>query len=78
MMVCVKVTIAPRNAACFNVPREPTRYAATMVLPCPGVSACAAPKPNAIPMAAAIIHGRQRLLVKQPREWLGLRCGRLQ
>jgi hypothetical protein len=56
-MVCVRVTIPPRKAACFKVPREPTRYAATMVLPCPGVSACAAPKANAMPIATAIIHG---------------------
>src|ERR1700689_4194801 len=28
-----------------------------MVLPCPGVSACAAPKTNAMPIAATIIHG---------------------
>lgn len=57
LMVCVNVTIAPRNAACFRVPRDPTRYAATIVLPWPGVSACAAPRTNAMPMATAVIHG---------------------
>jgi len=57
LMVCVNVTIAPRKAACLSVPRDPTKYAATMVLPCPGVRACAAPNTNAIPNAATIIHG---------------------
>ena len=46
-MVCVNVTIEPRNNACFSVPRLPTRYAATMVLPCPGDSAWIEPKPKA-------------------------------
>ena len=32
-MVCVKVTMAPKNAACRIGPREPTKYAATIVLP---------------------------------------------
>ena len=34
--VCVMVTVNPKNAACLTVPREPTRYAPTIVLPCPG------------------------------------------
>ena len=57
LMVCVNVTIAPRNTACLNVPRDPTRYAATMVLPCPGVNACAAPRTNAAAIPTRIIHG---------------------
>ena len=47
LIVWVNVTIAPRNAACLNDPLEPTRYAATIVFPCPGEKACIAPSPNA-------------------------------
>src|ERR671926_51626 len=42
--VCVAVTIRPRSAAWRGVPRWPTRYAVTIVFPCPGESACAAPQ----------------------------------
>ena len=35
--VCVSVVTMPRTTACQIVPRSPTRYAATSVLPCPGV-----------------------------------------
>ncbi len=45
--VCVTVTIAPSANACRGRPRVPTRYAATIALPCPGDSACTAPQPNA-------------------------------
>ena len=38
------VTVRPSMTACQGVPRLPTRYAATTVLPCPGESACPAPK----------------------------------
>ena len=37
------------------VPREPTRYAATIVFPCPGDSACNAPSPSAASMQTRII-----------------------
>ena len=47
LAVCVKVTLAPSNAACFGAPRAPTRYAATIVLPWPGSRACKAPNQNA-------------------------------
>ena len=39
--------MSPSSTACQAVPREPTRYAATMVLPWPGSSACSAPSPAA-------------------------------
>jgi hypothetical protein len=39
LIVCVNVTMAPKTAACYTVARDPTRYAATIVLPCPGVKA---------------------------------------
>src|ERR1700680_3853719 len=57
LIVWVSVTIAPRKAACLRVPRDPTRYAATMVLPCPGVSAWAPPRTNAAARPTRIIHG---------------------
>ena len=38
--VWVTVTVRPRMAACCGVPRVPTRYAATIDLPWPGLSAC--------------------------------------
>src|ERR1035438_8885600 len=44
-------------------PRDPTRYAATMVLPCPGDRACTAPRPNAARM--------QRAISFQPRSFRG-------
>ena len=46
--VCAAVTTIPSNTACLAVPREPTRYAATTVLPCPGSRACSAPSSAAI------------------------------
>ena len=46
--VCVSVTMVPRAMAWYEVPREPTRYAATTVLPCPGVNAWSAPNASAI------------------------------
>ena len=39
LIVWVKVTMAPKKAACFKLARDPTKYAATIVLPCPGVKA---------------------------------------
>ena len=51
--VCVTVTVAPSAKAWRAVPRVPARYAATMALPCPGVSACAMPKTMASPSAMA-------------------------
>ncbi len=45
--VWVAVTVSPRIAACRGVPRAPTRYPATIVLPWPGESAWSAPQPNA-------------------------------
>ena len=53
-IVCVTVTIRPRSAACHGVPRWPTRYAVTIVFPCPGESACAAPQKSATPSEARI------------------------
>ncbi len=53
LTVCVNVTTAPSNSACRNVPRLPTRYAATIVFPWPGENACTAPNPNATANAAS-------------------------
>src|SRR4030095_8525523 len=41
--------MSPRITACQAVPREPTRYAATTVLPWPGSGACRAPQGPATP-----------------------------
>ena len=41
--VWANVVTRPRTTACRIVPRSPTRYAATIVFPCPGVKAWAAP-----------------------------------
>ena len=49
LMVCVNVTILPKITACFAVPLSPTRYAATIVFPWPGSSACSAPNQKASP-----------------------------
>lgn len=46
LKVCVKVTTSPRNTASITRPLEPTRYAATMAFPCPGVKACSPPNTN--------------------------------
>jgi len=59
--VCVMVTIAPSAAACLMVPRAPTRYAATIALPCPGERAWNAPKTNAISRPNNIKPGVKRL-----------------
>ena len=48
LAVCVHVTMLPKTIACRTVPREPTRYAATSVLPWPGCNACNAPNSNAV------------------------------
>ncbi len=45
--VWVAVTVRPRIRACRGVPRDPTRYPATIALPWPGERACRAPQPNA-------------------------------
>ena len=52
-MVWVTVTVRPSSTACRGVPRVPTRYAATIVLPWPGLSACAAPQNIASSSASA-------------------------
>ena len=51
--VCATVTVAPSANACRAVPREPARYAATIVLPWPGVRACSAPHPIATSRATS-------------------------
>jgi len=53
------VTVAPKNAACLAVPREPARYAPTTVLPCPGDIACIPPSAKAINNPINITPGRQ-------------------
>src|SRR6185503_20391740 len=55
--VWVTVTVAPRNAAWRAVPRDPIRYAATMDLPCPGLSAWSAPHAIASISASAMNPG---------------------
>ena len=40
-------TAAPATTACRTFAPLPTRYAAVIVLPCPGPSACSAPKAKA-------------------------------
>ena len=42
------MTVPPSRNACRGVPFVPTRYAATIAFPCPGVSAWAAPQKAAI------------------------------
>src|SRR6476469_9583931 len=79
--VWVTVTMSPRIAACLGVPRAPTRYPATIVLPWPGESAWRAPQPNAaasrntisrpcvLPPARALANpSRARLVVTSPPE----------
>src|SRR5512140_3651598 len=44
--VCVRVTMPPSSTASRVRPCEPTRYAPTSALPCPGVSACRLPRAN--------------------------------
>src|SRR2546422_5085098 len=51
--VCDAVTMRPRISACRAVPREPTRYAATTVLPWPGSRAWKAPRAEATSNAMA-------------------------
>ena len=51
--VCVTVTVPPRISAWRARPRVPARYAATIVLPCPGVSAWNMPNTSARPSAAS-------------------------
>ena len=51
--VCATVTVAPSANACRADPFDPARYAATIVLPCPGVSACSAPHPIASAIASS-------------------------
>src|SRR4029453_13966700 len=46
-------TKSPRSGGCQAFPREPTRYAATTVLPWPGSSACRAPSAAATTRARA-------------------------
>ena len=47
-IVCVIVTMPPSRTASTGLPFVPTRYPATIALPCPGVSAWAAPQKAAI------------------------------
>src|SRR4051794_32264555 len=46
-IVCETVTVNPSPTAWRALPCEPTRYAAMTVLPCPGETACSAPRPAA-------------------------------
>ena len=67
--VCDTVTVSPSAAAWRAEPREPTRYAAMTVLPCPGETAWSAPRPAASrsePMSAS---GVRSFVASSPAIW---------
>src|ERR1700677_285211 len=73
--VCEAVTMSPSRKAWRAVPREPTRYAATIVLPWPGSSACRAPSPNA--MKAAVMRNQRlmlRVVINSVKALRGVAC----
>src|SRR5438874_1929269 len=58
--VCISETAAPTAMAYVRRAPAPTRYAAVMVLPCPGPNACTAPNPKARRSEAARTNGVRR------------------